>query len=752
LKKNFLNIGLLILVILIVISNSELSTPIRASENETLNNQIEDLIPALCSGISYSEINDLKTNDIKLIDVKIPNSANWYRNFYNAYLHSTEKGNYINDVFKQDFNAVVNLVYNNQKKCTYKAEVRINGDLKDHLDVNNLIASLDVKLEEGNIFGITRFKLLIPETRRGDEEIFATTILKHLGFLSPRSFYVNASLNGNQAHTFIFQEKLVKEMIEYNGYREGPVLETNEEYVWNSDKDSFYRRDDLFDKPAVEIGRIVNTRWANSSKENKIISLEALEAFNKSLIQTTNNRQLNNEMLGLDVAHIYVFEAANRALVANHNVTVNHNRQMFYNKLSNEFIPSYYDGNPEFFTKPPFEDIDYLNIQLLSEGAKKALEIPIDIKKLTSELNLNGLPFSEEEVEKYINVFKSNLDIIKSYPKGIKLKHPTFTEQKNNRRDTNIQLLFFDFDSYNSYICNQYLDNCRDIEINKDINLFNKKITIDGLSAHLFASDKEKIINPESTLIGSKSFETIEIEDFKVRNYNNVNIDLDVKNKTITFYIKEKNQKILITSDNVLVDWSFIVKNSYIGEEFYSRSDRNLLTGCLTFYDIEFQNIKIYSDSAHCEDNVNLINVDGKISFLHIVNSLNDALDIDSSNVYIEEIYINNAGNDCLDLSYGTYVLNKLEFINCGDKGASIGESSVAKISDISILNSNIAVAVKDSSDVDIGKFYGMEAGTCVQLYRKKQEFGPSRLKILNYSCKSENLNYIQAGSEYEEN
>tara|TARA_B100000579_G_C22847366_1_gene865252 strand:- start:1706 stop:3964 length:2259 start_codon:yes stop_codon:yes gene_type:complete len=752
LKKSFLNIGLLILVILIVVSNAELSTAKLESKKKISDNQIEDLIPALCGGISYSELKDLKPDDIKLIDVKIPNSANWYRNFYNAYLYSTEKGNYINEVFKKDFNAVINLEYSNQKKCNYKAEVRINGDLKDHLDVNNLIASLDVKLEEGNIFGITRFKLLIPETRRGDEEIFATTILNHLGFLSPRSFYVNASLNGNQSYIFIFQEKLVKEMLEYNGYREGPVLETNEEYVWNSDKDSFYRSDDLFDKPAVEIGRIVNTRWANSSKENKIISIEALEAFNKSLIQTTNNRQLNNEMLGLDVGHIYVFEAANRALVANHNVTVNHNRQMFYNKLSNEFIPSYYDGNPEFFTNPPFEDVDYLNIQLLSEGAKKALEIPIDINKLTTELNLNGLPFSEEEVANYINVFKSNLDIVKSYPKGSKLKHPTFNEQKNDRRDTSMQLLFFNFDSDESYICNQYLENCRDILVHEDINLFNKKISIDGLPAHLFATDKEKIINPESTLIDSKSFETIDIDDLIVRNYNNVNIDLDLMNKTITFYIDKKDQKILVTSDNVLVDWSFIVKNSYVGEELYSRSDRNLLTGCLTFYDVELQNINIYSDSSHCEDNVNLINVDGRISYLNIVNSLNDALDIDSSNLYIEEIYINNAGNDCLDLSYGGYVLNKLELINCGDKGTSIGESSAVKISSINILNSKTAVAVKDSSDVEIGNFNGMEAGTCVQLYRKKQEFGPSRLKILNYSCESENINYIQIGSEYEEN
>ena len=129
------------------------------------------------------------------------------------------------------------------------------------------------------------------------------------------------------------------------------------------------------------------------------------------------------------------------------------------------------------------------------------------------------------------------------------------------------------------------------------------------------------------------------------------------------------------------------------------------------------------------------------------MNSLNDGLDIDGSNVYIEKVYINNAGNDCLDLSYGNYELENLELINCKDKGASIGESSEAKINKISISETETGLAVKDSSSVIVNEFYGKDLGTCVQLYRKKQEFGPSRLKVVNYSCKSENVNYIQKGS-----
>ena len=65
-----------------------------------------------------------------------------------------------------------------------------------------------------------------------------------------------------------------------------------------------------------------------------------------------------------------------------------------------------------------------------------------------------------------------------------------------------MQLLFYNFDSENAYVCNQYLDNCKDIEVDQNINLFNKKITLEKKFATCisFGSDKEEIINPNSTL------------------------------------------------------------------------------------------------------------------------------------------------------------------------------------------------------------------------------------------------------------
>ena len=38
------------------------------------------------------------------------------------------------------------------------------------------------------------------------------------------------------------------------------------------------------------------------------------------------------------------------------------------------------------------------------------------------------------------------------------------------------------------------------------------------------------------------------------------------------------------------------------------RQDENLLTGCLTFYNLELENISITSRNTNCEDSINIIN------------------------------------------------------------------------------------------------------------------------------------------------
>ena len=87
-------------------------------------------------------------------------------------------------------------------------KVRFTGDYMDHVlkKENMYISSLEVSLNEGNILQNRKFKLLIPRTRQGENEIFMTSIFQELGFLAPTTFFVEIDFNGD-INTYLFQEK-----------------------------------------------------------------------------------------------------------------------------------------------------------------------------------------------------------------------------------------------------------------------------------------------------------------------------------------------------------------------------------------------------------------------------------------------------------------------------------------------------------------------------------------------------------------
>ena len=85
----------------------------------------------------------------------------------------------------------------------------------------------------------------------------------------------------------------------------------------------------------------------------------------------------------------------------------------------------------------------------------------------------------------------------------------------------------------------------------------------------------------------------------------------------------------------------------------------------------------------------------------------------------------------------------------CGDKGISIGEKSKVKIGLLSDKNSNTTLGIKDSSEMSINKFRSQQSNMCIAMYRKKQEFGPSKLEINDYECLAQKENFIQSGQGF---
>ena len=65
-----------------------------------------------------------------------------------------------------------------------------------------------------------------------------------------------ASINNQKNINYIFQEKVSKEFLEHNGFRESILLETSEEFFWEN-------RNLLNPEKAVLYSKSLNNSWSN---------------------------------------------------------------------------------------------------------------------------------------------------------------------------------------------------------------------------------------------------------------------------------------------------------------------------------------------------------------------------------------------------------------------------------------------------------------------------------------------------------
>ena len=264
-----------------------------------------DEINPYCGGVSYDKISSLEFTDIQNIKIEIGNSQDFYSNIFNIVLKDDKV---IDQKYKDKFPATVHFEIYKEFLCTFNAELRISGDWIDHIDSEKMISSFDVKLKEGHIGGITKFKLFLPETRNGENEIFVATLMEHLGFISPRTSFVNVELKDYKGNIFdqkyIFQEKLSKEMIEHNRFREGPLLEIDETIRWEQIIKNNFKENNI---RYFMFSKLLNKNWSRRNMVNEKISLDALEKLNKAIFRSEQPwTQLNYSYLGEDVDKLLV--------------------------------------------------------------------------------------------------------------------------------------------------------------------------------------------------------------------------------------------------------------------------------------------------------------------------------------------------------------------------------------------------------------------------------------------------------------
>jgi len=723
-----------------------------------------------CNNINY--IN--KDLIIKKIKIEIKNNRKWQINNLQIIIDNTHV---IPNKLKKSFKAKLFVTFENNITCNYQAKIRTHGDLKDHINYKDgkVIQSLDVQLRDGQINNITKFKLFLKGTRgKEEDEIFMTEILREFDFISPRTSLVNVEINEEKLE-MLFQEKITKELLEFHKRREGPIFEGEEKYMMRY-------ASKIENKPEVnwpeilrvsEIGSTVqlakqtNSSWSVKNLVNQQLSFETLSYLNfiylvylNSFKDEKNNYffldyHLDNNLLGLNIndkiQRLNIYDALILSANGNHALYV-HNRKFYWNAIENYFEPIYYDG--EFnLSKTPKKlnfplSLDYLEaIEKISDHLQN-----LNIDKITSQINSKGINFDKSIVKEKIDQIFRNLDVIKNLYMSKKKKDIFYNSNsyktknlwnkyRSNLIENNVNIRFLKLiDTVQNEIIfevcknNNYQDCEYDAFSTKEV----KKLLEGNLNYN----------NQDYKYIGTlkKPEEKYSRINFNNENFSNVSFyfnkdieyELDNKNSLLKIYQKNKYGRAFFVNGNIKnikIIFSGYSKNINITDS--NRIDKKTLTGCLTFLKSNFENTTLETSNSNCEDGINLINSSGNISKIISKNSLYDGVDIDFSSLSIKKIEINNSLNDCLDFSFGSYYVKNLELNHCGDKGISVGEKSIAKFKVANISNSNMGIASKDSSSVNVVTSNILNTKICISAYRKKQEFAGAFLKIVNLNCEN---------------
>lgn len=664
------------------------------------------------------------------LSIEIADSRDWNRNLFRAYLDAY----FIPDKYKKYYKSKFIIKSNDLNvECVLESRVRISGLTKNHLFPEEGISSLDIKIADDNFLGMTNFKAFIPQVRNYDNEILVTTLLNQLGYLSPNTFYMNIDFNGN-LQRFLIQEKINSDFLFENDLREGPILEANNELAIKDGEE--------FNLFVPVFGKILNNKWLESNSSNVDVSLFALEKLNKLRIFSHDTKYLNLESLNRE----------NKRLINEFTILMNSldagtglywdDRKFYFEPVTEILHPVYYDGKPKFIVENKLSgdiEISKLHNKFYAETYSLNEQTLIDLETKIKNLDYENYIFKLESKGVNTEKFKFNelefkntiVERIQKHQKFIGLtKSNEFYDYLGSIQDNKNYLLTV-LNEGNFEICTPNLE-CLPFESNRENinNILKGEFYIDNNLVFYLGDKKNIVLNKPTKFI---DYQTYTIDALKLDVLYTGKGDFKYENNILKIRQLSEDFKVLIIDD--LITFNIEFENEIDYTPLYERYDSNLLTGCVNIYNSMINKISISISNSKCEDGVNIVKSSGIVEGLFINNALFDGADFDYSTITINNIEIFNSLNDCLDVSKGSYLLEILKLNKCMDKGISVGEESKVIIENIFSTNTNIAIAVKDSSSVDIKNAKTDNTEYCIQMYRKKESFNSSYLKVEKLEC-----------------
>ncbi len=226
-----------------------------------------------------------------------------------------------------------------EKGQEWPVKLRLKGDWTDHLTEGKW--SFRVQLKDTLAFHRLKvFSLQSPRTRSMLDEWHFHQALLQEKVLTTRYDFVSLRFNGAELGVYALEEHFTKELIEYQGQREGPLLKMNEDGMWEARKLAIADPDLPFmDLPLYEAAQPEAFDYGDLLKkpEQRALHTQAqtlLHAYKYGLRPTTEIFDLSYTARAY--ALIDLFKA--------HHSLIWHNRRFYYDPLHSRLRPIIYDA------------------------------------------------------------------------------------------------------------------------------------------------------------------------------------------------------------------------------------------------------------------------------------------------------------------------------------------------------------------------------------------------------------------------
>jgi len=753
--------------------------------------QFPEGIPPFCSDQETPSERDAHAAPIHL-EINLDNHRSWVTNAFEAWLESgVGEAGAITDQFKDNYGASIAWTYRDGRRCTDRAQIRLHGDWGDHLrpGPKGFETSLDVRLQSGHIAGIVHFKLFVPETRHGDNEVFATALASEVGLLSPRTFFVEADVNG-MGTRYLLQEKFRNEFLEQNQILESPIFQGDERFGlgWTKHKDSedVQANDSLF-----WMYRLSNPHFAELGPIARAITEEGLSRLNQASAQATGGIQATRQVaatagtarisgilgeIDLPILGDSTGNTANEVMkytalllaigddgTGFFHGLARHNQRFVYDPWLGTVRPIYYDGNISLLDNNP-DSLDQIRIRvknligynepvtLFAPAIAKAADAlrqdlaAIDLQSFSTRLSGKGVEIDDRDLQELIEaggVIDRRLKKIASSASQAISDH-LVAELFSGLHDQSISLVFGSHPAGRFTACVLGTGECRPLSLSpaEQVSLLRGRLSVDEVDylfiGNSYSSYQDGRLQPDwlakgwrhQALVGPTTLSTNQAFDIRID-----------PTRRILELVASRPEARAVIWNGTLDGWTVVFEGADLSNQTdrtdTERYDHRGITGCLTFRDIQLLDVSAVSRRGDCEDGIHFLRATGNLALIDVSDATSDAVDMDFSELSVTDLVVTRAGNDCLDVSAGTYTVSTARLRACADKGISVGEAARSEFGVLLVADAAVGIASKDSAFSRVRQAVFEDVDVCGTVYRKKQAFDGGNLVLEQSTCGS---------------